>query len=416
MTPQRRVLLVISLVAACQAEDPAHVQSEYGQLVTSSTLAWARSGVGISLPANSVSSGTGDGVLCRGQVHGITVAGFTSRSRCMVAGTGGKLISLTRYYVLTHVTNASKLKWVTYERFSPVPSGAVAGLDETGSYVFMGRKLDGGVMRTALLEMGSAKNGAFGGRIAVYSVDDVVRLVSKCDLLVEVEPVRYQLDILENIKHPQRSSEKSVLAKTSMFRFEEGRDSVARMTKMVTYTYEKSLYFGHIRGAIKGLQTKIKMPTGETRSMIWGRTESDKQTESMMVEYSMDKNTAIDIEILAEKVSEEQLWSGILVAIFADGSRRDREVEGVTLTSFLDMISPSYSAPHRIKQQSAPAQEITSLGQSQAYDENLTNSVQRTDAETVAKPQSSNAFSMLKVNLFLLSPLIPVTFLQIKLL
>lgn len=413
MTPQRSVLLVISLVAACQAEDPAHVQSEYGQLVTSSTLAWARSGVGISLPANSVSSGTGDGVLCRGQVHGITVAGFTSRARCMVAGTGGKLISLTRYSVLTHVTNASKLKWVTYERFSPVPSGAVAGLDETGSYVFIGRKLDGGVMRTALLEMGSAKNGAFGGRIAVYSVDDVVRLVSKCDLLVEVEPVKYQLDILENIKHPQRSSEKSVLAKTSMFRFEEGRDSVASMTKMVSYTYEKSLYFGHIRGAIKGLQTKIKMPTGETRSMIWGRAESDKQTESMMVEYSMDKNTAIDIEILAEKVSEEQLWSGILVAIFADGSRREREVQGVTLTSFLDLISPSYSAPHRIKQQSAPAQEITSL--SEDNDEDLTNSVQRFEAMTTTVPQSSNAFRMLKVNFFILS-LLPITFLQIKLL
>ena len=413
MTPQRSVLLVISLVAGCEAEDPAHVQSEYGQLVTSSTLAWTRSGVGISLPANSVSSGTGDGVLCRGQVHGITVAGFTSRARCMVAGTGGKLISLTRYSVLTHVTNASKLKWVTYERFSPVPSGAVAGLDETGSYVFIGRKLDGGVMRTALLEMGSAKNGAFGGRIAVYSVDDVVRLVSKCDLLVEVEPVRYQLDILENIKHPQRSSEKSVLAKTSMFRFEEGRDSVASMTKMVSYTYEKSLYFGHIRGAIKGLQTKIKMPTGETRLMIWGRAESDKQTESMMVEYSMDKNTAIDIEILAEKVSEEQLWSGILVAIFADGSRREREVQGVTLTSFLDLISPSYSAPHRIKQQSAPAQEITSISHNEDYDEDLTNSVQRFEAMTTTVPQSSNAFRMLKVNFFILS-LLPITFLEIK--
>ena len=314
MTPQRSVILVISLVASCQAESPAHVQSEYGQLVTSSTLAWARSGLGISLPANSVSSGTGDGVLCRGQLHGITVAGFTSRSRCMVAGTGGKLISLTSYTVLTHVTNASKLEWVTYERFSPVPSGAVAGLDGTGSYVFIGRKLDGGVMRTALLEMGSAKNGAFGGRIAVYSVDDVVRLVSQCDLLVEVEPVRYQLDILKNIKHPQRSSEKSVLAKSSMFRFGEGHDGVARMTKMVSYTYEKSLYFGHIRGAIKGLQTKIKMPTGETRSMIWGRAESDKQTESMLVEHSLDKNSAIDIEILAEKIQmlvihHDGMWS-----------------------------------------------------------------------------------------------------------
>ena len=413
MTPQRSVVLVISLVASCQAESPAHVQSEYGQLVTSSTLAWARSGLGISLPANSVSSGTGDGVLCRGQLHGITVAGFTSRSRCMVAGTGGKLISLTSYTVLTHVTNASKLKWVTYERFSPVPSGAVAGLDGTGSYVFIGRKLDGGVMRTALLEMGSAKNGAFGGRIAVYSVDDVVRLVSQCDLLVEVEPVRYQLDILKNIKHPQRSSEKSVLAKSSMFRFGEGHDGVARMTKMVSYTYEKSLYFGHIRGAIKGLQTKIKMPTGETRSMTWGRTESDKQTESMLVEHSLDKHSAIDIEILAEKVSEEQLWSGILVAIFADGSRRERKVESVTLTSFLDMISPSYSAPHRIKQQSSPAQEMTSLSQSQEIkidkEEDL-----RLEAETKTVPQSSVAFTPFKVNLFLFS-LLPVL-LQIKLL
>ena len=415
MTPQRSVILVISLVASCQAESPAHVQSEYGQLVTSSTLAWARSGVGISLPANSVSSGTGDGVLCRGQLHGITVAGFTSRSRCMVAGTGGKLISLTSYTVLTHVTNASKLEWVTYERFSPVPSGAVAGLDGTGSYVFIGRKLDGGVMRTALLEMGSAKNGAFGGRIAVYSVDDVVRLVSQCDLLVEVEPVRYQLDILKNIKHPQRSSEKSVLAKSSMFRFGEGHDGVARMTKMVSYTYEKSLYFGHIRGAIKGLQTKIKMPTGETRSMIWGRTESDKQTESMLVEHSLDKNSAIDIEILAEKVSEEQLWSGILVAIFADGSRRERKVESVTLTSFLDMISPSYSAPHRIKQQqqSSPAHEMTSLSQSREKkidkEEDL-----RLEAETKTAPQSSAAFTTFKVNLFLFS-LLPLL-LQIKLL
>ena len=145
--------------------------------------------------------------------------------------------------------------------------------------------------------------------------------------------------------------------------------------------------------------------------MIWGQAESDKQTESMMVEYSMDKNTAVDIEILAEKVSEEQLWSGILVAIFADGSRREREVQGVTLTSFLDLISPSYSAPHRIKQQSAPAQEITSL--SEDNDEDLTNSVQRFEAMTTTVPQSSNAFRMLKVNLFILS-LLP--FLQIKLL
>ena len=155
------------------------------------------------------------------------------------------------------------------------------------------------------------------------------------------------------------------------------------------------------------------MPTGETRSMIWGRTESDKQTESMLVEHSLDKNSAIDIEILAEKVSEEQLWSGILVAIFADGSRRERQVEGVTLTSFLDMISPSYSEPHRIKQQSAPAQEMTSLSQSQERKKDKEEDL-RLEPETKTVPQSSAAFTTFKVNHFLFS-LIPVL-LQIKLL
>ena len=86
---------------------------------------------------------------------------------------GGRLVSLSQYHVLTHVHSASKLKWVTYERFSPVPIGAVAGL-ETGEVVFIGRVLESGVMRTSFLELGSVTTGGFGSRIAVYSSDDKV--------------------------------------------------------------------------------------------------------------------------------------------------------------------------------------------------------------------------------------------------
>ena len=128
-----------------------------------------------------------------------------------------------------------------------------------------------------------------------------VHLVSGCDILVEVEPISYQLYIEIYDTKPKITTEKTVLATSNMFRFEEGLNSIARMTKMVSYTYEKSLYFGHIKGVIKGLPTKIKMPTGESRSVIWGRTETDKQGESMMVEYNMDKNTAVDFEIIADQ-------------------------------------------------------------------------------------------------------------------
>ena len=69
----------------------------------------------------------------------------------------------------------------------------------------------------------------------------------------------------------------------------------------------------------------------------------------------MNKNTAVDFDIVADQVQEEQSWTAVLEAVFSDGSRRERMVEGVTLTSYLDMIQPHYSSPHIIKQQHAPA-------------------------------------------------------------
>jgi len=401
---QSTVFLVLVMLSCCNSETPAHVQSKYGQLVTSSTLTWVRSGLGMTLPPEAVSSGTGDGVICRGHVSGVLVSGFTSRSRCMVAGTGGRLVSLSQYHVLTHVHSASKLKWVTYERFSPVPIGAVAGL-ETGETVFIGRVLESGVMRTSFLELGSVNNGGFGSRIAVYSSDDKVHLVSGCDILVEVEPISYQLFIETYDKKPKITTEKTVLATSSMFRFEEGLNSIARMTKMVSYTYEKSLYFGHIKGVIKGLPTKIKMPTGESRSVIWGRTETDKQGESRMVEYSMDKNTAVDFEIIADQVEEEKTWSGRMVSVFSDGSIRERNVLGATLSSYLDKIQPVYSNPHRIKQQYAATDENNSeLETTKSTNENQLPIQQETIYvfnETDELTSSSNRLTFLELRNFI---------------
>ena len=56
------------------AGTPAHIQSVYGQLVTSSTLAWQRSGTGYQIPEDTVPSGTGTGVVCRGRHHGSAAA------------------------------------------------------------------------------------------------------------------------------------------------------------------------------------------------------------------------------------------------------------------------------------------------------------------------------------------------------
>ena len=66
---QSFTLLLSLLASTLRAEVPAHVQSEYGQLVTSSTLSWSRAGAGMSPPLGAVDSGTGEGFMCRNGLY-----------------------------------------------------------------------------------------------------------------------------------------------------------------------------------------------------------------------------------------------------------------------------------------------------------------------------------------------------------
>ena len=70
---------------------------------------------------------------------------------------------------------------------------------------------------------------------------------------MEIEPIKYEVEIrAENDDSVSRRPTKTtrqdvVLAKSSLFRFEEGRDVEARLQKVLTYQYEKSEYFGQVR-------------------------------------------------------------------------------------------------------------------------------------------------------------------------
>ena len=146
------VVLLAALLLTAGVEEgaggtttPAHVQSEYGQLVTSSTLTWHRAANGQTLPAHWVEAASGAGdmaggtsAVCRGQQQGTWVLGATEMGRCRV-GFASRLVSLSRYEVLTSIPGASKLDWRPYNRFAALPSGAVAGV-EGKSPVFVARE------------------------------------------------------------------------------------------------------------------------------------------------------------------------------------------------------------------------------------------------------------------------------------
>ena len=83
-------------------------------------------------------------------------------------------------------------------------------------------------------------------------------MISLFKVMVEVEPERYELRLKksENSRPKQRRKD-VVLAKSSLFRFDEGRDREARLQKVLSYDYEKSEYYGQIQGII--------------REFVWGK-------------------------------------------------------------------------------------------------------------------------------------------------
>jgi hypothetical protein len=188
------------------------------------------------------------------------------------------------------------------------------------------------------------------GTFKFYTEHDIED-TNEGDVLIEVEPVRYELLVDKFAKKAKSSSERKVLASASIFRFQEGREEVARMQKMLSYSYEKSLYLGQMRGVIKGLSVRLQLPTGEKKSLAWGVAETSRQSESMMVGYDMRTNSAVDVAISAVAVTEEQPYTATLVAIFGDESRRERRVEGEMVTHYLDSIRPEYSQLYVIKDQ-----------------------------------------------------------------
>lgn len=132
------------------------------------------------------------------------------------------------------------------------------------------------------------------------------------------------------------------------------------MQKMVSYSYNSSTYLGHIPGTLRGLPATLHLPTGERREVQWGVPTKVEQREAVMVGRTMARNTAVDVAVVADALTEERPFLGTLVAVFPDGGRRERRVEAVIQTRSLNNIKPEYSEVKAIHQQVVV--EVTTSG------------------------------------------------------
>lgn len=283
--------------------------------------------------------------------------------------------------MLINVDRAARLEWRSYSRYSGVPEGSVAAVDESSASavgdndVFIGRHLSASTWLPGSIEV--PRRSANFGVMRVFDSKGNMSEQATGDILVEVEPVRYEMELHSSVNNGDdqpRRSKKVVrsdveLAKSSLFRFDEGKDLEARMQKVLSYQYEKSEYYGQvwifqpqfcvtncqfvslqIPGMLRALPTSIRLPKGQVQSVLWGLADKSEQHETIMVGHALQHFRAVDVSVVGVRITEETPYRATLHAIFPDGSRRQRSVEGVVQRIYLDNIRPEYSRVYHIKE------------------------------------------------------------------
>ena len=106
---------------------------------------------------------------------------------------------------------------------------------------------------------------------------------------------------------------------------------------------------------LRALPTSIRLPNGQGQSVLWGLPEKAQQHETIMVGHALQHFRAVDVSVVGVRITEETPYRATLSAVFPDGSRRQRKIEGVVQRIYLDNIRPEYSRVYHIKEASAAA-------------------------------------------------------------
>nr|CAD7205185.1 unnamed protein product [Timema douglasi] len=368
------ILLMVLLRAS--AEMGVHIRSNYGQLVTSSTLQWVPGEDG-TRPQNAVVGAheiievvpivdtTEDThmeqqvkvpvYVCRARHNGVWISGqLRSDQRFCSISLLGVASTSNRYEVLENVDEGARLQWVPWDRFSRIPTGAVAGGE---TYVARRVVEDGeesnkdagpGVLGfTHHLGKLDPKDGL--GRITIINQNNEEQDFTDGEVLVEIEPVRYELTGLKFNLWRKRLMRRLVTLTNNTLR--NGAATVAVNVDMaLAYDSEYSLYWGQGKAILKGLPTTVRLANGTLVGEIkWGLPEVEERKDLFSVEYFLEPGTAVNVTLRGNHTESEVPYSGKLVAVYEDGSTKARDIEGSRREVAMLDVRPEFSAVYYIR-------------------------------------------------------------------
>lgn len=330
-------VMMALIVGATASLDMAKIRQEGGRIITSSTLAWLEGHPRGHPHAVLVNEDDPTTVWCRAQKHSHWMAGSMHNGVCTVPYFNNPLRAEDKFEILISVNGSAKVRYMEWDRYLAPPHNAVAAQPKLFLAVRMAEK---GVPEAGFLS-------PMERRVHLVS-RDVVEVVDKALVLVEDQPVRYDLrGVNLDASRTSLDHEDKVLASAKLLNPGPSRQHVVEARDVVVAHLS---YWGQVKGTYTGLPAHVVSPPpdNDERDIYWGIQNEFDSAHRELLEYSLPPGTGVNVKMIGTIRKTEAPYYASLTAVYEDGDQTSRVIEGLHMDRRLILLRAEYSKPYFI--------------------------------------------------------------------
>ncbi|KAK8400919.1 hypothetical protein O3P69_002590 [Scylla paramamosain] len=301
---------------------------------TSSTLQWMDVETGQPLPAGALPAGEDLGAWCRFSDHGV-VAGVVQDGVCH-APFLNSVVTAEKYEVLVSINDSARLIELEWSRAAALSPG---GIEVSKKRVLGLARSPDGVVLPGFIDVNS--------RRAYMLHDGQVERYDDAVILAEDEPVQYELDgVVWDEARAVTKAEDEVLLN---FTLKNDGTEAKQVSREEEYTMTEMLYWGNVRGTVKGLASKVTGPGGQVWDMVtWGVNNDYRRMVPQTVSLEVPAGAAVDVELVGVIHKYDSPYTAQLTAVYEDGTRRSRPVSSLHQHEYLAELRADFSRPRNL--------------------------------------------------------------------
>ncbi|KAK8733317.1 hypothetical protein OTU49_006578 [Cherax quadricarinatus] len=328
------VLLVIAaaLVGCCCGVEMAKILDKPGRSLTSSTLQWVDLQKGQNPPQHALLVSEGGPLWCRARQHANWISGAVVDSVCHIPFIN-RVFEMEEYEVLVSINESARVVPAEWDRLQAIPSRGIA----TSNMLLLAiAKTDEGKVLPGYVDVNK--------RRACLVKDGQYHEQTSAIILTEDEPVHYEVDhVVRDEEHSQLFTTEELVSNTTLINPENENQVVS---DILDYTAKEIIYWGRVRGTIIGLETTVTDPSGNIRDITWGIENELDHLVQQKVEFELPAGAGVNVKLIAVMRKYEALYSAKLTAVYGDGERRPRSINGLHMHTHLTELKAHYSRPY----------------------------------------------------------------------